>query len=165
MKPNRAKISKRIDENSEWEQRAFFFVIVSSFQFNVQQVQPLSITLPPVSTVPIDRLPEPMDTRLTKDPSLLTDRPSPGTIITTVFRSDTSDNDRYRRVSANRWRNSPSMKMKLFIRRYRDLLILVFKSIWPDLKSFKCWQVCILILFATFSVVFSVLVSTHSSSR
>jgi hypothetical protein len=50
-------------------------------------------------------------------------------------------------------------KLKLFYTRYLKFLKLVFKSIIPDLKSFKCWQVIILILFATFNVVFSILVN------
>jgi len=50
-------------------------------------------------------------------------------------------------------------KLKIFYKRYLNFLKLVFKSILPDLKSFKCWQVIILILFATFNVVFSILVN------
>jgi hypothetical protein len=55
-------------------------------------------------------------------------------------------------------------KINLFCKNYIKLLKLVFKSIIPDLKSFKCWQALILILFATFMVVFSVLVSSFSFS-
>ncbi|CAF3656435.1 unnamed protein product [Adineta steineri] len=56
-------------------------------------------------------------------------------------------------------RNTKSclFKLNLFIKRYIKFLKLVFKSILPDLKSFKCWQAIILILFATFNVVFSIL--------
>lgn len=128
----------------------FFFLFILSFQLNAEQPQLLSIHLLPVSPVP-------METNLTKDSSLLNDRPPSGTIITTVFRPETNDDDYRQRIPVNRLRNSPSMKMKLFIRRYKDLIVLVLKSIGPDLKSFKWWQICILILFATFSVVFSVL--------
>lgn len=129
----------------------FFFALILFFQLNAEQPQLLSIHLPPVSSVP-------METNLTKDSSLLNDRSASGTIITTVFRPETNDDDFRQRISANRLRNSPSTKMKLFIRRYKDLIVLVCKSIGPDLKSFKWWQICILILFATFSLVFSVLV-------
>lgn len=54
-------------------------------------------------------------------------------------------------------RKSPFFKINLFIKNYFKTLKLVFKSIIPDLKSFKWWQALILLLFATFMVVFSVL--------
>jgi nicotinamide mononucleotide transporter PnuC len=57
-------------------------------------------------------------------------------------------------------RKSCLFKLKIFYKRYLNFLKLVFKSIIPDLKSFKCWQVIILILFATFNVVFSILVNS-----
>jgi hypothetical protein len=60
----------------------------------------------------------------------------------------------------DRHRRSWSTKWKSFCKRYIKLLVLILNSIIPDLKSFKCWQVCILILFAAFNVVFSVLVSS-----
>jgi hypothetical protein len=50
------------------------------------------------------------------------------------------------------------LKFKQFYKQYRALLILVCKSIVPDLRSFHYWQMCILILFATFNVIFSILV-------
>lgn len=46
-----------------------------------------------------------------------------------------------------------------FSKHYINFLKLVFKSIIPDLKSFKYWQVIILILYATFNVVFTILVN------
>jgi len=53
---------------------------------------------------------------------------------------------------------SALFKLNLFCKYYIKLLKLVFKSIIPDLKSFKWWQAFILIFFAAFMVVFSVLV-------
>jgi hypothetical protein len=50
------------------------------------------------------------------------------------------------------------LKINLFVKEYIKLFKLVLKSIIPDLKSFKWWQALILIIFATFMVVFSVLV-------
>ena len=55
---------------------------------------------------------------------------------------------------------SCSFKLRLFYKRYINFLKHVFQSIIPDLKSFKYWQIVILILFATFNVVFSILVNT-----
>ena len=55
-------------------------------------------------------------------------------------------------------KQSPLSKIKSFFKQYLKALKLVFKSIIPDLKSFKYWQIAILIIFATFNVVFSVLV-------
>jgi hypothetical protein len=51
------------------------------------------------------------------------------------------------------------LKINLFVKEYIKLFKLVLKSIIPDLKSFKWWQALILIIFATFMVVFSVLVT------
>ncbi len=53
---------------------------------------------------------------------------------------------------------SALFKLNLFCKYYIKQLKLVFKSIIPDLKSFKWWQALILIFFAAFMVVFSVLV-------
>jgi len=52
-----------------------------------------------------------------------------------------------------------SSKLFLFIENYVKQLILVFQSIIPDLRSFEYWQILILILYATFNVVFSILVN------
>ena len=68
--------------------------------------------------------------------------------------TDSSEDD----TGSPRTRTSRSRKIGLFCERYKKLLILVFKSIGPDLKSFKWWQIVILSLFATFNVIFSVLV-------
>lgn len=54
-------------------------------------------------------------------------------------------------------KKSHKFKLNLFIKNYIKILKLVFKSIIPDLRSFKWWQVLILIFFAIFMVVFSVL--------
>ncbi len=51
-----------------------------------------------------------------------------------------------------------SSKLYLFMKRYLKQFKLVFQSIIPDLKSFKYWQMFILILYATFNLIFSVLV-------
>jgi hypothetical protein len=53
---------------------------------------------------------------------------------------------------------SALFKLNLFFKYYMKILKLVFKSIIPDLKSFKWWQALILIFFGIFMVVFSVLV-------
>lgn len=55
-------------------------------------------------------------------------------------------------------KESRSEKLKDFIKRYLSNLKVVFKSIIPDIRSFKWWQSILLLLFATFNVVFSVLV-------
>ncbi len=52
-------------------------------------------------------------------------------------------------------------KIILFFKNYIKLIKLVFESIIPDLKSFRWWQALILIFFATFMVVFSVLVMDY----
>jgi hypothetical protein len=51
-----------------------------------------------------------------------------------------------------------SSKLYLFIKRYLKQFQLIFQSILPDLKSFKYWQIIILILYATFNLTFSILV-------
>jgi hypothetical protein len=51
-----------------------------------------------------------------------------------------------------------SSKLYLFIKRYLKQFKLIFQSIIPDLKSFQYWQIIILILYATFNLIFSVLV-------
>ncbi|CAF1464257.1 unnamed protein product [Adineta ricciae] len=53
-------------------------------------------------------------------------------------------------------RNSSS-NIKSFAQCYIQQLKLVFQSIIPDLKSFQTWQILILLLYATFNVVFSFL--------
>ena len=55
-------------------------------------------------------------------------------------------------------RETTSGKLYLFIKRYFKQLRLVFQSIIPDLKSFKYWQIIILILYAIFNVTFSIVV-------
>ena len=45
-----------------------------------------------------------------------------------------------------------------FFKNYFKLFKLVFQSIIPDLRSFKWWQGLLLLLFAAFVVVFTVLV-------
>lgn len=50
-------------------------------------------------------------------------------------------------------------KFYLFIKNYFQQLKLVFQSIISDLKTFKTWQIIILILYATFNVIFSILVN------
>jgi hypothetical protein len=52
-----------------------------------------------------------------------------------------------------------SSKLYLFIKRYLKQFKLIFQSIIPDLKSFQYWQIIILILYATFNLIFSVLVN------
>jgi hypothetical protein len=71
-----------------------------------------------------------------------------------IINIDSSEDDGIENIN----RKSCSLKIKLFCKQYLRLLKLVFTSIIPDLKSFKYWQIAILILFATFNVVFSVLV-------
>lgn len=55
-------------------------------------------------------------------------------------------------------RDEQSSSMYIFIQHYTKQLKLVFQSIIPDLKDFKCWQIILFILFATFNAVFSILV-------
>lgn len=55
-------------------------------------------------------------------------------------------------------------KIKQFLKRYIKYFKIVLKSIIPDLRSFKWWQVVLLLLFAAFNVVFSVLVSCFALS-
>ena len=50
-------------------------------------------------------------------------------------------------------------KIRLFLRRYFQQVNLVFQSILPDFRSFKFWQIIILILYATFNVTFTIVVS------
>lgn len=71
---------------------------------------------------------------------------------------DSSEEDTVNPPTVNRTRDNRPGKIQLFCQRYKRLLVLVFKSIGPDLKSFKCWQIIILSLFAAFNVIFSVLV-------
>ncbi|CAF1237515.1 unnamed protein product [Adineta steineri] len=47
-------------------------------------------------------------------------------------------------------------KLKEFIQRYIKQLKFVFQSVIPDLKSFQKWKIIILILYATFSVIFTI---------
>jgi hypothetical protein len=81
------------------------------------------------------------------------------TRITSPSNLDSSEDDYIDRDIIHRNQKSLSSKLILFGKRYKKILQLVFKSVIPDLKSFKCWQVIILLLFAAFNVVFSVLVS------
>jgi len=71
-----------------------------------------------------------------------------------------SDDSEYESIETNIInKENTSSKLKLFIKNYIKQFILVFKSIISDLKSFKCWQLIILILYATFNVIFSILVT------
>ncbi|CAF0763666.1 unnamed protein product [Didymodactylos carnosus] len=47
--------------------------------------------------------------------------------------------------------------LKNFCHEYCSILKLVIKSTIPDIKSFKLWQIILLLLFATFNVIFSIL--------
>jgi hypothetical protein len=76
--------------------------------------------------------------------------------IPTNSTSDDSEDESIESDIINR-KNSSS-KFGLFIKYYIQQLKLVFKSIIPDLRSFKYWQIIVLILYATFNVVFSILV-------
>jgi len=71
--------------------------------------------------------------------------------------SDDSEDESIESTIINK--ENTSSKLYLFIKRYLKQLKLVFQSIIPDLKSFKYWQIIILILYATFNVVFSILVN------
>ena len=52
-----------------------------------------------------------------------------------------------------------SSKFYLLSKQYLQQLKLVFRSIIPDLQSFKYWHIIILVFFAIFNVIFSILVS------
>jgi len=55
--------------------------------------------------------------------------------------------------------NKTSTKLYVFLKRYLKQCQLVLKSIIPDLKSFKAWQLIVLVLYATFNMTFSILVN------
>jgi len=76
--------------------------------------------------------------------------------IPTNSTSDDSEDESIESDIINR--KNPSSKFDLFIKYYIQQVKLVFKSIIPDLRSFKYWQIIVLILYATFNVVFSILV-------
>jgi hypothetical protein len=76
--------------------------------------------------------------------------------IPTNSTSDDSEDESIESDIINR--KNPSSKFGLFIKYYIQQVKLVFKSIIPDLRSFKYWQIIVLILYATFNVVFSILV-------
>jgi hypothetical protein len=71
--------------------------------------------------------------------------------------SDNSEDESIERIH----KENCLSKLYLFIKRYLKQLKHVFQSIIPDLKSFKYWQILVLILYATFSVVFSILVKNN----
>ena len=54
-----------------------------------------------------------------------------------------------------------SSKLYLFIKRYLKQFKLVFQSILPDVKSFKYWQIFILIIYAAFNLTFSIIVNSR----
>ena len=120
---------------------------------NVQE-QALSAVLPPVTTAKMNQTaPELNHYRL----------------ITTVFPSHHSDSnvdDQSTLSQKNNHRRVTRLKkFKRVAQRYKDLIILVLKSIVPDLKTFNWWQAVLLILFASFNVIFSVLVSLLNSNE
>lgn len=51
-----------------------------------------------------------------------------------------------------------SEKLFGFLRRYFKQVKLVFQSIRTDFQSFQTWQIGILILYATFNVIFTIVV-------
>ncbi|CAF3738630.1 unnamed protein product [Rotaria socialis] len=115
-----------------------------------EQKQPLSVSLPPISMVTMNA------TSLE-----LTDKIDPNSAMkkklaesASTINIDSSENNS---ILAEYTKHSRSYKIKRFIENYLNLLKLVFQSIIPDLISFKWWQVLLLALYATFSVVFSVL--------
>ena len=71
--------------------------------------------------------------------------------------TDNSENESFE-INVKKSKENCLSKLYLFLKRYIKQLKLVFQSIIPDLKSFKKWQIIILILYATFNVVFSILV-------
>ena len=56
------------------------------------------------------------------------------------------------------YREDPSSKIYSCLKGYLQQIRLVLRSIVPDLRSFKCWQLMLLLLYATFNVTFSILV-------
>jgi hypothetical protein len=75
----------------------------------------------------------------------------------TTSLSDDSDEE-----SIENHKNTSS-KLYLFLKHYIKQLKLVCQSIIPDFQSFKNWQIIILILYATFNVIFSILVNQFFS--
>jgi hypothetical protein len=73
-----------------------------------------------------------------------------------------SDDSEYESIESNIInKENTSSKLRLFIKNYIKQFILVFQSIIPDLKSFKWWQLIILIIYATFNAIFSILVNIY----
>ena len=58
------------------------------------------------------------------------------------------------------YQKKTSTKLYVFIKHYIKQVKLVFQSILPDLKSFKTWQLFILIIFTIFNLTFSILVNS-----
>lgn len=76
----------------------------------------------------------------------------------------TSGIDSNQRIIQNKqpikiFKKNPLDKLKHFLNQYKKLFILIWQSIIPDLKCFLWWQVVLLLLFAIFNVIFSILVS------
>ena len=74
-----------------------------------------------------------------------------------VSTSDDSENESIEKFIINK--ENHASKLYLFIKLYIKQFKNVFQSILPDLKTFKYWQIIILILYATFNVTFSILVN------
>ncbi|CAF1009536.1 unnamed protein product [Rotaria sordida] len=113
--------------------------------FNVKE-QPLSILLPPISMARMSTTTlelTDVNGNINHTPNENISMIKTSTVNLTSSEDDSTDNT--------------ILKTKSFFKRYIEHLKLVFQSIVPDLKSFNWWQALLLILFATFNVVFSIL--------
>lgn len=83
------------------------------------------------------------------------------TPIPTTSTSDDSDDESVERGIVVRRRSSS--ELKTFVHDYLQQLKFVFQSIGPDLRSLQRWKIAVLVLYATFNFVFSILVRQRSS--
>ncbi|CAF2881616.1 unnamed protein product [Rotaria sp. Silwood2] len=124
--------------------------------FNVKEQQPLSVLSPPISTVTMSSTSLELTDTNNGDINQ-TQIENISIIKTSTVNLDSSEDDSTDSTIPKPNKEFRLLKLKLFFKRYIKLLKLVFQSIIPDLKSFNWWQTLILILFAAFNVVFSVL--------
>ncbi|CAF5061338.1 unnamed protein product, partial [Rotaria magnacalcarata] len=117
-----------------------------------EQKQPLSVSLPPISMVTMNATSLELTDKIDHNSAMKKKLAESASTINI----DSGENNS---ILAKYTKHSRSSKIKHFIENYLNLLKLVFQSIKPDLISFKWWQVLLLVLFATFNVVFTVLVS------
>ncbi|CAF0941027.1 unnamed protein product [Rotaria sp. Silwood1] len=134
--------------------------------FNVKEQQPLSVFSPPVSTVTMSSSSLQL-TDTNEDNKHIIKIPSGdiSTIQTSTVNLDSSEDDGTDSTIPNENKKFRLFKLKLFFKHYIKHLKLVFQSIIPDLKSFNWWQALLLILFAVFNVVFSILDFNSNKQR